>query len=85
MSLAGPRYPAARADAPLVVFDFDHTLYDGDSGSHLIRWMIRRSPWLIGLFSIVTSSAARRLLAIHASSWLSRRHRISPSQLECRL
>ena len=23
--------------APLVVFDFDHTLYDGDSGSHLVR------------------------------------------------
>lgn len=28
---------------PLVVFDFDHTLYDGDSGGHLIRWLIRRS------------------------------------------
>lgn len=45
MSVAGPRYPAAKADAPLVVFDFDHTLYDGDSGSHLIAWMIRRSAW----------------------------------------
>jgi len=33
------------AQAPLVVFDFDHTLYDGDSGGHLIRWLIRRSAW----------------------------------------
>ncbi|HRF84105.1 MAG TPA: haloacid dehalogenase, partial [Pseudoxanthomonas sp.] len=24
--------PPPRAAAPLVVFDFDHTLYDGDSG-----------------------------------------------------
>ena len=29
----------------LVVFDFDHTLYDGDSGGHLVRWLIRRSAW----------------------------------------
>ncbi len=33
-----------RADAPLVVFDFDHTLYDGDSGGHLIRWLVQRNP-----------------------------------------
>lgn len=26
----------------LVVFDFDHTLYDGDSGSHLVTWLIKR-------------------------------------------
>lgn len=45
MSLAGPRYPPARADAPLVVFDFDHTLYDGDSGSHLFAWLIARAWW----------------------------------------
>jgi len=31
--------------APLVVFDFDHTLYDGDSGSHLVLWLIRRNWW----------------------------------------
>lgn len=35
--------PPPRSDAPLVVFDFDHTLYDGDSGSHLFAWMIRRN------------------------------------------
>jgi len=28
----------------LVVFDFDHTLYAGDSGSHLFAWLIRRNP-----------------------------------------
>ncbi len=39
------RYPAASADAPLVVFDFDHTLYDGDSGSHLFGWLIKRAWW----------------------------------------
>jgi len=31
--------------APLVVFDFDHTLYDGDSGGHMILWAIRRHWW----------------------------------------
>ncbi|MHB8911669.1 MAG: haloacid dehalogenase-like hydrolase [Lysobacter sp.] len=44
-SSTGPRYPAASDDAPLVVFDFDHTLYDGDSGGHLFTWLIRRSWW----------------------------------------
>ncbi|PNS09188.1 haloacid dehalogenase-like hydrolase [Lysobacter silvestris] len=28
-----------------VVFDFDHTLYRGDSGSHLFAWLIRRAWW----------------------------------------
>lgn len=39
------RFPAIRSDAPLVVFDFDHTLYDGDSGSHLFKWLIERAWW----------------------------------------
>ena len=39
------RFPLPLDDAPLVVFDFDHTLYDGDSGSHLFVWMIRRAWW----------------------------------------
>lgn len=38
-------FPTPRPDAPLVVFDFDHTLYDGDSGSHLFRWLIERAWW----------------------------------------
>ncbi|MEL1262781.1 HAD-IB family phosphatase [Pseudoxanthomonas putridarboris] len=37
-------YPTPRAEAPLVVFDFDHTLYDGDSGGHLVKWLIQRNP-----------------------------------------
>ena len=38
------RYPPPSPDAPLVVFDFDHTLYDGDSGAHLVRWLLLRNP-----------------------------------------
>ncbi len=38
-------YPTPKADAPLVVFDFDHTLFDGDSGSHLFKWLIERNLW----------------------------------------
>lgn len=43
-----------RGDAPLVVFDFDHTLYDGDSGSHLFAWLIRRSWWRTALALLAT-------------------------------
>ncbi|MEO5566816.1 MAG: haloacid dehalogenase-like hydrolase [Luteimonas sp.] len=32
-------------ERPLVVFDFDHTLYDGDSGAHFVAWLIKRSGW----------------------------------------
>ena len=42
--MSGGPYPTPADDAPLVVFDFDHTLYDGDSGSHLFAWLIRRNP-----------------------------------------
>lgn len=42
---ASSRYAAPRADGPLVVFDFDHTLYDGDSGTHLFKWLIFRAWW----------------------------------------
>ncbi|TGT75426.1 haloacid dehalogenase, partial [Mesorhizobium sp. M8A.F.Ca.ET.161.01.1.1] len=35
-------YLTPREDAPLVVFDFDHTLYDGDSGTHLFASLIKR-------------------------------------------
>ena len=48
------RFPAPSDGAPLVVFDFDHTLYDGDSGSHLFKWLITRAWW-------------RRLLALLAA------------------
>ena len=46
----GPsKFPTPRDDAPLVVFDFDHTLYDGDSGSHLFKWLIQRAWWRTAL------------------------------------
>jgi phosphatidylglycerophosphatase C len=44
-NLRAAAYPSARADAPLVVFDFDHTLYDGDSGTHLFAWLVKRHWW----------------------------------------
>ncbi|RPD88769.1 haloacid dehalogenase [Luteimonas sp. 100069] len=40
---------AANQAARTVVFDFDHTLYDGDSGTHLFRWLITRSAWRTAL------------------------------------
>ncbi|CAA9311117.1 MAG: Phosphoserine phosphatase [uncultured Lysobacter sp.] len=58
MSTAGPKetrhgYPAARDGAPLVVFDFDHTLYDGDSGGHLFAWLVRRTWWRTALALLI--------------------------------
>jgi len=50
--------PPSRPDAPLVVFDFDHTLYDGDSGSHLFAWLLRRSAWRTVLALLATPVAA---------------------------
>ncbi|HHW4681184.1 MAG TPA: haloacid dehalogenase-like hydrolase [Xylella taiwanensis] len=47
-------YPSLREDAPLVVFDFDHTLYDGDSGSDLFAWLIRRSPLRLAAALLIT-------------------------------
>ncbi len=53
----------------LVVFDFDHTLYNGDSGAHLVAWLIRRSPWR----KLVAVLAAPVLLPMVA--WLPTRRR----------
>ncbi|MGY0557918.1 MULTISPECIES: haloacid dehalogenase-like hydrolase [unclassified Lysobacter] len=57
MTLARPAphaaTPGGREDAPLVVFDFDHTLYDGDSGGHLFRWLIMRDWWRIALAALI--------------------------------
>lgn len=54
---------------PLVVFDFDHTLYAGDSGAHLVAWLIRRSGWRQALALL----AAPLLLPMVA--WLPTRRR----------
>jgi phosphatidylglycerophosphatase C len=56
--------------APLtVVFDFDHTLYDGDSGSHMVRWLLARNP-LRMLVALLASPVLLPMLA-----WLPTRRR----------
>lgn len=50
-------YPTPRDDAPLVVFDFDHTLYDGDSGTHLFASLIKRNPLRVLAALLVTPLA----------------------------
>lgn len=55
-----------------IVFDFDHTLYNGDSGSHLFAWLIRRSWWR-RLLALLVLPVAGPMVA-----WLpTRRHGIS--------
>jgi len=66
------RSPQPRTDAPLVVFDFDHTLYDGDSGSHLFAWLLRRSAWRTAL-ALLAAPLAAPLVAFLPT----RRHGIS--------
>ena len=40
--------PAAGRGRPrLVVFDFDNTLYAGDSGTQLVTWLIRQNWWRV--------------------------------------
>ena len=59
---APSRFPTPRDDAPLVVFDFDHTLYDGDSGSHLFKWLIQRAWWR-QLLALLAAPAAGPMVA----------------------
>lgn len=56
-ALSAGVFPPVRADAPLIVFDFDHTLYDGDSGSHLFAWLIKRSWWRMWLALVIAPIA----------------------------
>ena len=56
-------YPTPRDDAPLVVFDFDHTLYDGDSGSHLFASLIKRNPLRL-LAALLVTPVAGPLVAM---------------------
>ncbi|HVR81758.1 MAG TPA: haloacid dehalogenase-like hydrolase [Luteimonas sp.] len=70
-------FPQPRPDAPLVVFDFDHTLYDGDSGSHLFGWLIRRDWWRIALalliaplFGTMVAFLPTRRIGIGAFVWV---------------
>ncbi|HEY0332992.1 MAG TPA: haloacid dehalogenase-like hydrolase [Stenotrophomonas sp.] len=65
-------YPAPREGACLVVFDFDHTLYNGDSGSHLFAWLIRRNP-----LRLLAALLATPLLGPLVAMLPTRRHGIS--------
>ncbi len=65
-------YPKPRTDAPLVVFDFDHTLYAGDSGGHLVTWLLRRNP-----LRAVVAVAASVLLGPMVAFLPTRRYGIS--------
>lgn len=56
------KFPEPREGAPLVVFDFDHTLYDGDSGSHLFKWLIQRAWWR-QLLALLAAAAAGPMVA----------------------
>lgn len=77
MTTSATRFPAARDAGPSVVFDFDHTLYDGDSGSHLFTWLIRRSWWRVALalaiapvFGTMTAFLPTRRVGISAFVWV---------------
>lgn len=65
-------YFVPRDNARLVVFDFDHTLYDGDSGSHLFAWLIKRNP-----LRLLTALLATPLLGPLVALLPTRRHGIS--------
>jgi len=64
-------------DAPkTVVFDFDHTLYAGDSGLHFITWLIGRNWWRILLalllapvFAPMIACLATRRRGLSAFVW----------------
>jgi phosphatidylglycerophosphatase C len=56
-------YPTPHDAAPLVVFDFDHTLYDGDSGSHLFASLIKRNPLRL-LAALLATPVAGPLVAM---------------------
>ena len=55
-------FPEPTPDAPLVVFDFDHTLYDGDSGSHLFKWLIE-CDWWRRLLALIIAPVAGPMVA----------------------
>lgn len=59
-------FPAPAADAPLVVFDFDHTLCVGDAGTRFYRWLIGRAWWR-RLLALLIAPFAGPMLALLAT------------------
>ncbi|MEP6633583.1 MAG: haloacid dehalogenase-like hydrolase [Luteimonas sp.] len=66
---AGSRYPTPRPDAPLVVFDFDHTLYDGDSGAHLFKWLLQRNPLRMAAALLATPILGPMVACLPTRRW----------------
>ena len=77
MTPQSPSPQTASSPAPVVVFDFDHTLYDGDSLGQLLRWLISRhvlrcivallaTPLLAPLIYLLKT----RLTAIRVYIWI---------------
>jgi phosphatidylglycerophosphatase C len=70
--------PADRAvDVRLIVFDFDNTLYAGDSGTQLITWLLRRNWWRMLAATLAAPviaplwlGASARRLAISTYLWI---------------
>jgi len=48
------------------VFDFDHTLYDGDSGQDFVTWLLRRNCWRM-LLALVIAPVCGPMVACLAS------------------
>ena len=61
-AVALPEDAGAVGTGQTVVFDFDHTLYDGDSGGHLFRWLIVRAWWRV-LLALLVAPVAGPMIA----------------------
>jgi len=76
-SIGWPEPSNQTINARLVVFDFDNTLYAGDSGVQLITWLLRRNWWRMLAAVLVAPYIAplwfgenTRRLAISVNLWI---------------
>ncbi|HTD28255.1 MAG TPA: haloacid dehalogenase-like hydrolase [Xanthomonadaceae bacterium] len=63
--MTAPQVPSIPVGG-LVVFDFDHTLFRGDSGTGLITWMLRRNPLRLLVAILVSPFIAPLFLWVRA-------------------
>ena len=55
-----------------MVFDFDHTLYDGDSFGHVLGWLLKRNPArTVAAFNALHDASGRPLSQLSAMLALS--------------